>query len=411
MVQLVFVLSQDEQKRQFSVTANEYTRKGAYMKRSMKIILPVGIVVVGFLAMMFFLNMKTDPPRKESQPRPKVVDTEIVKLQTLPSQIIAYGRVTSSEPVNLYSEVQGTLETGDVTFRPAQSFEQGDLLVKIDDRQARLQLNSAKSDLLTALATVLPEIKVDFPDEYQIWQDYFDNCDFEKPLQPLPEADNSKIKLFLSRFNVYKLYFSARDMEIKLEKHYFHALFDGSIVSADLRVGSTARNGSLLGAIINLEDLEVELPVPAADVPWIDHMAPVTLTSAEIEGSWSGNIVRIGSDIDTRTQTVQVYLAVSGGNEAALINGVFLEANIPGKTIDNAFAVPPKAIYEDRFVYVIVDGKLETRDVVVLRREANQVLIDGGLEDGDVLVVEIMQGVAPGMPAQPKTAASETRGQ
>ncbi|MCP4566264.1 MAG: efflux RND transporter periplasmic adaptor subunit [FCB group bacterium] len=381
------------------------------MKRSMKIILPIGIVIVGFLAMMFFMNMKTDPPRRDAQQQSKVVDTKIVKLQTLPTRITAFGRVTSAQPINLYSEVQGKLESGDVTFRPAQSFKKGDLLVKIDDRQARLQLNSAKSDLLTALAMVLPEIKVDFPDEYQEWQDYFDHCEFENSLQPLPETGNPKIKLFLSRFNVFKLYFSARDLEIRLEKHYFHAPFDGSIVSADLRVGSTARNGSLLGAIISLESLEIELPVPAADIYWIDDNAPVTLTSAEVEDSWSGKIVRIGSNIDDRTQTVQVYVAVDGGEESALINGVFLEADIPGKTIDNAFAIPPKAIYEDRYVYVIVDGKLETRDIVVLRREANRVLIDGGVENGDVLVVEIMQGVAPGMPARSKDAIPETRGQ
>lgn len=380
------------------------------MKRSMKIILPIGIVLVGFLAMMFFLNMKTDPPRRDAQQQPKVVDTKIVKLETLPTRITAFGRVTSAQPVNLYSEVQGKLESGVVTFRPAQSFKKGDLLVKIDDRQARLQLNSAKSDLLTALAMVLPEIKVDFPDEFQKWQDYFDNCEFENSLQSLPEIGNPKIKLFLSRFNVFKLYFSARDLEIRVEKHYFYAPFDGSIVSADLRVGSTARNGSLLGEIISLESLEIKLPVPAADISWIDDRAPVTLTSAEIERSWNGKIVRIGSNIDDRTQTVQVYVAVDGGDNIDLLSGGFLEADIPGRSIDNAFALPPKAIYNDRYVYVIVDGKLEARDIVILRREANRVLIDGGVENGDVLVVEIMQGVAPGMPARSKAVTSEKRG-
>lgn len=381
------------------------------MKRSMKIILPIGIVIVGFLAMVFFLSLKSDPPKKETKPRLKIVETAIVDLKSLPSQIIAYGRVTSAEPVQLYSEVSGILEPGDFSFRPARSFKKGDLLVKIDDRQARLQLNSAKSDLLTALAIVLPEIKVDFPEEYRVWQDYFDNCKFETRLDSLPSTDNPKIKLFMSRFNVFKLYFSVRDLEIKLDKHYFYAPFDGSIVSADMRIGSTARNGSLLGEIISLENLEIELPVPAKDIAWIDRRAGVTMTSAEMEGRWTGKIVRIGSDVDLRTQAVPVYVSIDNGEKVSLLNGVFMEANIPGRTIADAFAVPPKAIYADRYVYVIVDGKLEARDVKIIRRETNRVFIDGGVNNGDTLVVEIMQGVVPGMPAQSKLATSETRGQ
>ncbi len=166
---------------------------------------------------------------------------------------------------------------------------------------------------MTALANVLPEIKVDFPDEYQKWQDYFNSCQFNSKLSPLPETDNPKIKLFLSRFNVYTIYFSVRDLEIRLDKHDFYAQFDGSIVTADLRAGSTARVGSLLGEIINLEQMEVSVPIEAGDVQWIDRSRPVTFTSSEIPGEWTGRVSRVGSDIDARTQTVELYMSIDAG--------------------------------------------------------------------------------------------------
>jgi RND family efflux transporter MFP subunit len=263
---------------------------------------------------------------------------------------------------------------------------------------------------LTALASVLPEIKVDFPDEYHVWQDYFNSCEFDRRLAPLPETDNAKIKLFLSRFNVYKLYFTVRDLEILLDKHYIYAPFDGSIVSTALRVGSTARMGSLLGEIINLEELEVAVPVEVSDLQWMDRAHGVRFTSSEVEGEWTGRMTRVGSHIDTRTQTVDVYISIDDGQEASLLNGVFLEAHIPGRSIAESFAVPPKAVYDDRYVYVIEDGKLATRDVVILRREANQIIVDGGLNTGDTLVTEIMQGIAPGMPARSKNGIDGNRG-
>jgi len=379
------------------------------MKRSSKILIPVAILVGGFLAMMGLMSLRTEAPKRAPQVRPRIVESEIVRLQTIPAKIIAYGRVSSAQPVALYSEVAGTLEEGDIPFQPAQSFKKGDLLLKIDDRQATFTLNSTKSDLLSALATVLPEIKIDFPDEYPTWQDYFDACEFGRTAPPLPEAANEKIKLYLSRFNVYKLYFSVRDLEIKLEKHNFRAPFDGSIVSADLRVGSTARSGSLLGTIINLEHLEFEAPVPAQDIPWIDIGQPVTFTSAELPGRWTGRVARVGSDIDVRTQAVQVFVELDNGRVGSMLNGVFLQAEIPGRMIDRAIAIPRKALYNERYVYVIENGKLLQRDVTIARRETDHVLVNGGIEDGDTLVIEPLQGVAPGMPAQPLGFAGEER--
>ena len=380
------------------------------MKRATKIVLPVLIVIAGFLAMMGLLSLKTESPKRPPETRSKIVETAVVRLQPVRSEILAYGRVASVQPVRLNAEVAGTLERGDVPFKPAQSFSRGDLLVKVDDRQARLSLNSTMSDLMTALAAVLPEIKVDFPDEYRVWQDYFNSCQFDKKITSLPETENQKIKLFLSRFNVYKLYFSVRNLEILLDKHYFLAPFDGSIVSASLRVGSTVRSGTLLGDIINLEQLEIAMPVKAEDIPWIDQQLPVVFTSSEISGQWSGMITRIGSNIDTRTQTVQVYASIDDNPQASLLNGSFLEAHIPGRSIDSAFAVPPKAIYDDSYVYLIADGRLARRPVRILRWESKHVIIGGGIANGDTLVVEIMQGVAPGMPAQSRAVATEIRG-
>ena len=377
------------------------------MKRKILFLIPIFILAAGFLAMQFLSSFKTTPAKEKPKQSVKIVETQTVALGDVPAEIVAYGRLASSQPVILYSEVDGTLERGDLSFRPGQSFKRGDLLLKIDTRQIHLDINTAKSELLTALASVLPEIKVDFPDEFSVWQDYFNNCRFDKRIPELPEAANQKIKLYLSRFNVYKIYFTIRDLEILHEKHFFYAPFDGSITTADLRVGSNARPGTRLGEIINLENLEAEMPVPADDVQWIDNTKPVTLTSSEIEGVWTGRIRRIGKTIDERTQTVEIYIAIDQSGDDNLCDGVFLKANIPGKTIPRACVVPRKALYEQEFVYIIEDERLSYRRIQIIRRQPDYVIANGGLTDGDLLVVEMLQGVAPGMLAQPKGKSTE----
>ena len=93
--------------------------------------------------------LRLHPEKKKPEPVVKIVETRIVELDDVPAEIVAYGRLASSQPVILYSEVDGTLQRGDLNFRPGQSFKKGNLLLKIDTRQITLEINTAKSDLLT----------------------------------------------------------------------------------------------------------------------------------------------------------------------------------------------------------------------------------------------------------------------
>lgn len=363
------------------------------------IVWPVLILLAGFGLMQFFLSFRSEQPRQTPQARPRIVNIEVVQLQDVPSNIEAFGRLKTAQPVTLFSEVSGILQQGEITFQPAQSFRKNDLLLKIDDRQAILDLNSAKSDLLTALATVLPEIKVDFPEEYELWQEYFDKIRFDYKLGDLPDAANQKIKLYLSRFNVYKLYFQVRNLEILLNKHYFYAPFSGAITTADLRVGSTARPGTKLGEIINLDNLEVEVPIAVDDIRWINQNTPITLTSSELAGEWTGKIKRIGKNIDELTQSVRVFMTVSKNGTEYLYNGIFLRAEIPGTTVKDAFMIPRRALYNEKYVYLIKEGKLEFREINIARIQTDSAILNGGIQNGDTLVTNVLQGVASGMPA------------
>ncbi len=374
------------------------------MKRKAAYLIPVAIVAVGFAAMQFFASFKTAPPRKKPEVPVKIVDVSPVRLSDIPAEIIAYGRVVSSQPVILYSEVSGRLDPGDVPFHPGQSFRRGDLLLKVDPRQIKLDIKTAKSDLLTALASVLPEIKVDFPENYPVWQTYFNSCRFDRPIPKLPPARNDKIKLYLARFSIYKIYFTICDLEILLEKHFFRAPFDGAITAADLRPGSSARPGTRLGEIINLENLEAAMPIPAEDAQWIDAGKSVALTSGEVPGSWTGRILRMGKTIDAKTQTVQLYIGIDHSLDDGLYDGVFMKAVAGGRVIPSAVVVPRKALYEQQFVYVIQDGKLNYRRVIVARREPDYVIVSGGLTNGELLVTDMLQGIVPGMLARPRNA-------
>lgn len=364
------------------------------------IVFPIIILIVGLVITLILLNLKSDPETKNPPPKRLSLATVVVDLSDITPKISAFGHVISAQPVQLISEVSGTIQSSGFDFRPAASFNKGDLLYKIDDRQMKMRINSSKSELLNALSQALPDIKAEFPNEYQPWEKYFNNCKFDQKLNTLPATENQKIKLYLSRRNVYKLYYSISDMEIDLEKYSYYAPFDGTVLSANLRAGSTVRSGSVIGNILNLDELEIELPLASSDIDDIDYDQSVSFSTSGSNQNWIGKISRVGRVIDDKTQTVPTYISVNENNESLpLLDGLFVEAIVAGKKIENGFVVPMKAIYDNHYVYLVSGGMLEYRKISIARKEANSVIVDHGLNNGDTLVVEALKGVAEGMPA------------
>ena len=370
------------------------------MSRVKMIIIFIVIIGGGFASMMLLLGMKSDVTRNEPKARPKIVNVTVAWPESKTATIRGLGQLVSAQPVDIYSEVEGIVMAGEVPFKPAQSFRKGDLLLKIDDRQINLNIRRAKSGFLSTLASVLAEIKSDYIDLYPRWNEYFNSINFDNPLPPLPESDDKRVQLLLARYKLYDSYFSILDLEVTLEKHNIVAPFDGSIVSTGLRVGSTARKGTKLGQIVNLEDMEVELPIIASDISWIEKGVRAEFKSEELMTKWNGTVDRIGSSIDSRTQTVSVFIRLDDQNGFPVYDGLYLDVEILGSVINNAVIIPRNAIINENRVYIIKEGLLELRDVTVARFEDNDAIISGGLAAGDTIVTELMQGVSPGMPAQ-----------
>jgi hypothetical protein len=100
-------------------------------------------------------------------------------------------------------------------------------------------------------------------------------------------------------------------------------------------------------------------------------------------------------------------VSIDGLQPSDLVDGIFFKAMIPGKNLSGAVRIPRKSLYNETYVYLIQQGNLDLRKVGVARKEARSVIINDGISSGDTLVVELLQGVAPGMPAMAKRDVME----
>ena len=353
----------------------------------------VVLVAAGFFMMRQFAGMKELPPERPRQISTNFVRVDEVEYQEMDTEVVEYGRITSSQSLNLIAEVGGRLFAGNVTLKPGMNFRKGQLLCRVNDAEASLSLQARKSQFLNLIASSLPDFKIDFKDVYPAWQAYFESIEIDQPLKPLPEITSSQVKTFLATKNILSEYYSIKSGEENLRKYYIYAPYDGSIVDVNLEVGTVVSPGSNIASIIRTDQLELEIPVDPKEIRWVQEGAEVEVSSENGSQSWPGYVTRIADYLDPTTQSINVYVGVEAGPNSGLYDGQYLRATIPGSRLEKAMQIPRRVLFNNDQVYVVEGGVLKTRQVNVEKISQDQVLISplesNGLNAGDSLVVEL----------------------
>ena len=317
----------------------------------------------------------------------RYVRAEPVVYSNVEVLVTATGRLASQQYVDISSEVQGMILDGNVRFKKGQSFKKGDLLVKIYDKEASLNLQSRKSRFLTSIANILPDFKIDFADSYDTWVDFFESIDIKQDLPDLPEIASSQEKIFLSSRNILSDFYSIRSEEERYRKHRIYAPFNGSFTNVYTEVGAIANPGSRLATIIQTDKLELEVPVETVDVQWISLNDEVYVTSEEGTGNWTGKVIRIADFVDPGTQSISVFVSLYSTPENPLFQGEYLRAHFPGKVIRNSMEIPRNAVFNLDEVYTVEEGKLKKHRIEI-KKVNESTLVFTGIDEGTLLVVE-----------------------
>ena len=82
--------------------------------------------------------------------------------------------------------------------------------------------------------------------------------------------------------------------------------------------------------------------------------------------------------------------------------GLYVNAVISGRTIDDIISLPRSVIRNNNQVLVVdAENKMYFREVEIFRLEEQQVLISGGLVPGERICISPIQAVVDGMVVQP----------
>ena len=204
-----------------------------------------------------------------------------------------------------------------------------------------------------------------------------------------------------------------------LERTEIVAPYAGRVREERVDVGQFVSRGVSVATVYAVDWAEVRLPLPDRELAFVDlplargpgeapAAGPEVLLRAEFAGAphtWNGRIVRTEGEIDARSRMLHAVARVEdpyGRNRdrarAPLAVGLFVEAEIQGRTLEDAVVLPRSALREGSRVLVVDDGdRLRFRAVEVLRAERDAIVIGTGLAPGERVCISPLQGAVDGM--------------
>lgn len=374
---------------------NKKVTKSPHTRR--KNIISAGItILILLLALIAFRKMSS---QKKSTLADTVVKKERRKVETKSfiageekNLIEVDGRLQAHERVSITSKVQGIMQEGTRSIKVGHYFKKGDLLFSIDSRQAGYNLKAQKSSLLTAITQMMPDIKFDYPQSLDTWQNYLNNFDVEKSIQPLPVPSNDQEKYFIAGRNLQNQYYQIKSLETQLADYNIYAPFSGVVTAVNVYPGALISPGQQLANMINTAYYEIQAPIALENLNYVKVGQKVLLESTDIGKQWTGKVNRIGTQIDANTQNIPLYITVSG---KGLKDGMYLKGKLEGNTLDNVVKLPKQIFLSPSTIYVVEDSTLTIKELEPIKRMDNYVLVKG-VEKDDKVVTGSLAGLYEG---------------
>lgn len=383
-----------------------------------RVIIPAGIL----LGCILIATVLVRNPTVVEEAAPEIIPVSVrvaeVQAESIQLFVESQGKVQASQMASVSAPVAGPVEWISPAMEAGGFVVEGESLLRLDS-----------SDFETARARSAAALQ-----QAQAEASHASN-EFAR-LQELAEqrlASDSQLQdaKRLSEVNAARLAdaeASYRQAELDLQRTDIKAPFDAVIQSRDVELGQYVNRAQSIAVLFGAEEVEVRIPLAIRQLGFLDvplgmrgelsgDQAPDVTLSGVYGGeeyNWKGKLVRTEASIDANSNTVQTIIRVeqpstadktaSWGSEKQipLPIGLYVQATIVGKRVDDLISLPRTVIRNNNQVLVVdSENKMYYREIEIYRLEEDRVLISGGLLPGEFICTSPIQAVVDGMSVQP----------
>jgi len=365
------------------------------MKWPRQAVLPGAVLLVASLATITLVSVR---PRVATRPPGKVIPlVEVIEVEPHPERVVvrAQGTVTPRTESELVAEVSGRIVWVAPGLANGGFVEPDEVLARIDpgdyevaQERAEAALERADSQHAVAASNLSRVEKMA-------------RGGVASP-SALDDAKNTeRVARAAKRDAAAALEQARRD----LERTRITSPFSGRVREKHVDVGQFVTRGAPVARVYAVDYAEVRLPLSDDDAAYLDlpidyrgddgaAEGPEARLHARFAGrtfTWTGRIVRTEGEIDPRTRMIHAVARVEDPygrsddpERPPLAVGLFVDAEIEGRLLPDAIAIPRSALRgRDQVVVVDAASQLRNRHIEVLRLEGDRVIVASGLEPGD----------------------------
>ena len=392
-------------------------------------ILPVIIFVIGVAIIAAIIMSKP-------KPKPSSADTDIsniqvnvieLKRETSRLSVNSQGTVTPRREIDLTAQVSGQVIAVEDNFRNGGFFSKGSTLIQIDDSDYQTALLNAKSRLATAQSTLAQE-KGRARQAKREWRDLGD--------QGANDLFLRKPHVLAAQAAVASAQGDVQAAELNLQRTRISVPFDGRVRKTMVDLGQFVSRGTALATVYDTASAEVRLPLSDKQAALV-HLplgfatdqakAPAKVilkgSIAGKEYQWDAMITRTDSfvDVDSRMlfavaevkteslptvdigeNTTEVTASETSSLTAPLLPGLFVEAKIEGKAINDVIILPINTVFKrDQIYFLNEDNQVQIHQVNVLHKNQQAIWITADIPEQTRIILNKQSLLLPGVEVDP----------
>ena len=349
------------------------------------LVIIIGVVMISALAL---LKPKTQREPRAAKPL-LAVEVIVASPTPLKVSISSQGTVAPKREIDLVSQVSGNIVAVADNYANGGFFQAEEKLVQIESADYEFAVVRAKAQLARAEEQVALEQGRSRQAKRE-WRDLGDKT-ANKLFLRQPQLNAAKASLDSAHADLQKA-------ELDLARTGISAPFQGRIRNTVVDLGQYIRPGERVAKVYSTDVVEVRLPLSDREAMLVNlpvnfedsqavNYPAVTLRSrvGDLSYEWLGKIVRTDASIDVQSRMTFAVAEVRnpfktdiGDDRPPLNIGLFVEADIDSRVIENALRLPKEIVYRGREILVLNDdNQINFQTISVLRSNASSVVAVG----------------------------------
>lgn len=355
------------------------------------------LMVAGAFYYYGILKASKKEPKQNNQQKTTNVIYAPVELKNSSVAIQTNGTLKAKNKIDIVSRTQGVFKGGDRSFRAGVYFNEGDILVSIDNDEYLAKLRASRAQILQSITSILADLKLDYPEAFDKWNNYVNDFNVNSSLRALPPTSSSREKAFIIGRNIITQYYDIKAQEVQGAYYEIRAPYGGILRENLVDKGAMINGGQKLGTFIDPSVYELEVKINPSELKLISVGKSVKLTNGDKTQTWRGKIARLNRVIDPQSQSAIAIVQVSGKD---LREGMFLQAEISTVNLKDVAEIGRNLLIDEEYVYLVADSVLQKQEVSI-KHVSDKTVFVSGIPEGAWIIQKSVSGAYEGMKVNP----------